>query len=51
MKNYSKQSLGELVVRYIKDKILDGELKSGDKLIETDVANDLKISRAPLREG
>lgn len=49
--NYSKQNLNEIVVCYIKDKILSGELQSGDKLIETDISNELQISRAPLREA
>lgn len=49
--NYSKQSLNEVVVCYIKDKILSGELQSGDKLIEMDISNALQISRAPLREA
>lgn len=49
--NYSKQNLNEIVVRYIKDKILSGELKRGDHLKEMEIASDLAISRAPLREA
>ena len=48
---YSKANLSEIVVSYIKNKILAGELKSGDKLIETDISEELQISRAPVREG
>lgn len=51
IRNYSKHNLNEIVVRYIKDKILSGELKRGDKLKETDIARDMNISRAPLREA
>ncbi len=49
--DYSKRSLSDVAVLYIKDKILSGEFKSGDKIIETDISNDLKISRGPIREG
>lgn len=49
--SYSKANLSEIVVTYIKNKILAGELKSGDKLIETDISEELQISRAPVREG
>lgn len=48
---YAKHSLVDVAVLYIKDKILSGELKSGDKLIESDISADLEISRAPLREA
>ena len=48
---YVKQNLNEIVVSYIKDKILSGEFKSGDKLIESEISNALSISRAPVREG
>ncbi len=49
--DYSKRSLSDVAVLYIKDKILSGEFKSGDKIIETDISNDLNISRGPIREG
>ena len=51
MNNYSKHSLNEVAVLYIKDKILSGQLKSGDKLVETDISAELQISRAPVREA
>ena len=49
--DYSKHSLNEVTVTYIKDKILSGELKRGDKLIESDISEGLQISRAPVREA
>ena len=48
---YMKQSLSEMAVVYIKNKILSGEFKSGDKLIESDISKSLGISRAPVREA
>ncbi|WP_434512885.1 GntR family transcriptional regulator [Desulfitobacterium sp. AusDCA] len=48
---YSKANLSEIVVSYVKNKILTGELKSGDRLVETDISEELEISRAPIREA
>ena len=49
--DYAKQSLNEVTIAYIKDRVLSGELKSGDKIVESDVSEALGISRAPVREG
>lgn len=51
MPEYEKKSLSDLVVTYVKNKILSGALKSGDKLIEADISSKLSISRAPVREA
>ncbi len=51
MITYSKANLSEIVVTYVKNKILTGELKSGDRLVETDMSEELQISRAPIREA
>ncbi|MCL2578944.1 MAG: GntR family transcriptional regulator [Oscillospiraceae bacterium] len=48
---YKTQSLSEMAVQYIKNKILSGEFKGGDKLIETNISADLAISRPPVREA
>lgn len=48
---YAKNSLSEVVVRYIKDRIMSGQLKSGDKLTEADISKELAVSRAPVREA
>ncbi len=51
MITYSKANLSEIVVSYVKNKIQTGELKSGDRLVETDMSEELQISRAPIREA
>lgn len=43
--------LRERVVETLRDAILSGELKPGEALVETDLAAQLGISRAPLREA
>lgn len=48
---YEKQSLSDIVVSYVKNRILSGVLKSGDKLIEADISSALNTSRAPVREA
>lgn len=48
---YEKQSLSDKVVLDVKRRILAGTLKSGDRLIETDISNEFTISRAPVREA
>ena len=49
--DYTKQSLCDIAILYVKEKILSGTLKSGDKLIESDISLELGISRAPVREA
>lgn len=39
------------VFDYIKNAILKGELKSGERIVERDLAEKLKISRTPIREA
>lgn len=48
---YSKKNLSEIVVDYIKNKILTGKYKEGDRILEMKIAEELNISRAPVREG
>lgn len=43
--------LSDFVVSYIKNSILNGTLKQGDRIIESKLSKTLGISRAPLREG
>ncbi|MED5579815.1 MAG: GntR family transcriptional regulator [Nitrospinota bacterium] len=45
------KSLSKIVVEKIKDSILNGSLKPGTKLIETQLTNSLGVSRTPLREA
>lgn len=51
MSNYEKKSLSDMVVLYVKNRILEGSLKSGDKLIEAEISEALHTSRAPVREA
>ena len=44
-------STAELVAQRIRDAILDGGLRPGDRLVEADIAAELGISRGPVREG
>lgn len=48
---YSKVNLSDLVVNHVKNRILAGDLKSGDRLVETEISEELQISRAPIREA
>lgn len=45
------QSLRTQVLNALRDAILDGELRPGQPLVETDLAAQLGVSRAPLREA
>ncbi|HCX62459.1 MAG TPA: GntR family transcriptional regulator, partial [Clostridiales bacterium] len=46
-----RENLNSVVVDYIKEAILSGEYKVGDHVNESEVANRLGISRAPVREA
>jgi DNA-binding GntR family transcriptional regulator len=43
--------LPDKIVNYIRDKIINGELKPGDKVSEATLSEELKISRTPIREA
>ncbi|MFC1492058.1 GntR family transcriptional regulator [Nitrospinota bacterium] len=45
------KSLSRMVAEEIKEAILKGVLKPGDKLVETDLTQSLGVSRTPLREA
>lgn len=45
------ESLEEKVYHEIRDKILSGELVSGQKLVQEDLAAELGVSRTPLRSA
>lgn len=44
-------TLTEQVTVLIRDSILNGELKDGDRIIETEIASKMGISRSPIREA
>lgn len=50
-KYFRHSNLSSLVVDYLKDKILSGEFKEGERILEVSIAEELNISRAPVREG
>lgn len=47
----ANKSLREHVLDVLRDAILNGELKPGRTLVESDLASQLGVSRAPLREA
>lgn len=49
LRNY--KPLGEVVFEDLKKAILDGELKAGQRLMETAIAEKLGVSRTPVREA
>lgn len=46
-----KQSLTTKVYNHIRDGILDGSYQMGDYLVETRLADELDVSRTPVREA
>lgn len=46
-----KGSLGQSVYQYLLDQILIGNIKPGDRIPETKIANELGISRTPIRDA
>ena len=46
-----RKTLKEQIVDSIKEAIATGEMKAGEKICETKLAEDLGISRTPLREA
>lgn len=44
-------SIRERAYRYLKNLILEGVYKAGDRLIERELADNLQISRTPIREA
>lgn len=49
IKNY--KPLGEVVFEYLRNAILSGELKPGERLMEVTIADQLGVSRTPVREA
>jgi DNA-binding GntR family transcriptional regulator len=46
-----KQNLSEQIFEVLKNLILAGELKPGERILEAQLATQLKVSRAPIREA
>lgn len=51
MTGIRKQTYGEQIKEFIKECILNGEFRPGDKINEVDIAERLNVSRAPVREA
>jgi len=49
IQNY--KPLGEVVFEYLRNAILNGELKPGERLMEIALADQLGVSRTPVREA
>ncbi|MDA3951646.1 MAG: GntR family transcriptional regulator [Spirochaeta sp.] len=46
-----RQSYADQVYHYIKELILSGELRQGDKIVEDKIAKRFGVSRTPIREA
>lgn len=46
-----RQSLAERVASALREMFLNGDLKPGQRLIETEIAEQLKVSRGPVRDA
>lgn len=44
-------SLSEQIAEYISDKIVRMEIKPGERVLETNIAQELGVSRSPIREA
>ncbi len=51
MDDFKKKTYSELVVDYVKNRILSGHLSPGEPVMESSIASELSISRAPVREA
>jgi DNA-binding GntR family transcriptional regulator len=45
------EPLGQRVYRILEERILDGRLRPGERLVETELARQLGVSRGPIREA
>lgn len=51
MTNFKKNIYSDQIAEFIKTKLLNGQLSPGDQIRETQIASELSISRAPIREA
>ena len=47
----TKKTLREQMAEVLRKKILGGEIKPGERIVEADIAKELQISRGPVREA
>ena len=51
-KQFTRQlSLSDEIAEILRDRIIKGEYAIGEKIVEIEVANELKVSRTPVREA
>lgn len=46
-----RDRVSDQVHRYLRERIIDGELTEGKRLVEVDIASELGVSRTPVREA
>lgn len=46
-----REALGTQVANHIRDAIVRGDLSEGERLVETEFAESLNVSRGPVRDG
>ena len=46
-----REALGTQVANHIRDEIVRGDLAAGERLVETEFAESLQVSRGPVRDG
>ena len=51
MNQIRKTKISDQVCSYIRDMIIQGELKDGERIVESQIARELNISQAPVREA
>lgn len=51
MKTTQKKNLSESVAIMLRSKIMKGELQANERIIESEVAEAMQVSRGPVREA
>ncbi|RWJ01212.1 GntR family transcriptional regulator [Mesorhizobium sp.] len=46
-----RQSVPEMLVEALRERILSGEIRGGDSLVQETIAEDYEVSRVPVREA
>ena len=50
-KDIAKGTLRKEIQSYIQEQIASGRFKAGDRIVETQLAKELNVSQAPVREA